>query len=194
MNIYDFDGTIYDGDSTKDIIKYGFKKHPFMVLGCLRRARKKNRDFLEGLCSFEQVKEELLGFIFRIENYPKFVNGFVESHINKIKPLYKTRQTENDVIVTASYDLWVNLFARKIGVRNVIATRVDTAGKILGINCKGDEKLRRVKEALPNIPIENAYTDSQSDEALLVNARNGFVIEGNKVIPYVRGYKFKKKD
>ena len=114
--------------------------------------------------------------------------------VSRIKPLYKTRQTENDVIVTASYDLWVNLFARKIGVRNVIATRVDTAGKILGINCKGDEKLRRVKEALPNIPIENAYTDSQSDEALLVNARNGFVIEGNKVIPYVRGYKFKKKD
>ena len=114
--------------------------------------------------------------------------------MKKIKPLYKSRHTDNDVIVTASYDLWVNLFARKLGVRNVIATRVDPSGKIMGINCKGDEKLRRIREALPNIPIENAYTDSQSDEVLLINAANGYVIEGNKVIPYVRGYKFKKKD
>jgi HAD superfamily phosphoserine phosphatase-like hydrolase len=194
MNIYDFDGTIYDGDSTKDIIKYGFKKHPFMVLKCLKRARRANADFGLGLGTFEQVKEELLAFIFKMKNYPKFINDFVESHMKKIKPLYKSRHTDNDVIVTASYDLWVNLFARKIGVRNVIATRVDAGGKILGINCKGDEKLRRIKEALPNIPIENAYTDSQSDEVLLINAQNGFIIEGNKVIPYVRGYKFKKKD
>ena len=194
MNIYDFDGTIYNGDSTKDIIKFAFKKHPFMVMKCLRNARKRNRDFLQGLCSFEQVKEEMLAFIFKLENYPKFVNAFVDSHMNKIKPLYKSRHTDNDVIVTASYDLWVNLFARKLGVRNVIATRVDPNGKIMGINCKGDEKLRRIREALPNIPIENAYTDSQSDEVLLINAANGYVIEGNKVIPYVRGYKFKKKD
>ncbi len=194
MNIYDFDGTIYNGDSTKDIIKYGLKRHPFMVMKCLRRAKKKNRDFLQGLCSFEQVKEEMLAFIFKLQNYPKFINDFVESHMKKIKPLYKSRHADNDVIVSASYELWVSQFARRIGVRNVIATRVDTAGKILGINCKGDEKLRRIKEALPNIPIENAYTDSQSDEVLLVNAINGYVIEKNKVIPYVRGYKFKKKD
>ena len=129
-----------------------------------------------------------------MQNYPKFINDFVESHMKKIKPLYKSRHSDNDVICSASYELWVSQFARRIGVRNVIATRVDTAGKILGINCKGDEKLRRIKEALPNIPIENAYTDSQSDEVLLVNAINGYVIEKNKVIPYVRGYKFKKKD
>ena len=193
MNIYDFDGTIYDGDSTKDIIRYGFKRHPFKVLKCLRNARRRNRDFLGGLATFEQVKEDLLAFIFQIQNYPKFVNDFVDSHMKKIKPLYKSRHTDNDVIASASFDLWVNLFARKLGVRNVIATRVDTAGKILGINCKGDEKLRRIREALPNIPIDNAYADSQVDEPLLVNATNGFVIEGNKVIPYVRGYKFKKK-
>jgi HAD superfamily phosphoserine phosphatase-like hydrolase len=192
MNIYDFDGTIYNGDSTKDIIKYGLKKHPFMVMKCLRQAKKLNKEFNMGLATFEQVKETMLSFIFKIENYPKFINDFVDSHMNKIKPLYKSRHTDNDVIVSASYDLWLNQFARKLGIRNVIATRVDMNGKILGINCKGDEKLRRVREALPNIPIDNAYGDSQSDEILLLNAANGFVIEGNKVIPYKRGYRFKK--
>ena len=32
MNIYDFDGTIYDGDSCRDIVKYGLKKHPILTL------------------------------------------------------------------------------------------------------------------------------------------------------------------
>ena len=193
MNIYDFDGTIYDGDSMKDIMSYGFKRHPFMVMKCKKNARRANADFGLGLGTYEQVMEAKLAWIFKLENYPKFINDFVDSHMNKIKPLYKSRHTDNDVIVTSSYDLWVNQFARRIGVRNVIATRVDTSGKIMGIICKGDEKLRRVREALPNVPIENACVDSQSDEVLLINAANGFVIEGNKVIPYVRGYKFKKK-
>ena len=29
--IYDFDGTLYDGDSTMDFLKYSFKKHPSLL-------------------------------------------------------------------------------------------------------------------------------------------------------------------
>ena len=28
MNVYDFDGTIYDGDSTVDLVKFVLKKNP----------------------------------------------------------------------------------------------------------------------------------------------------------------------
>ena len=31
MNIYDFDGTLYHGDSTMDFLKYSFKKHPSLL-------------------------------------------------------------------------------------------------------------------------------------------------------------------
>ena len=31
MNIYDFDGTLYDGDSTFDFLRYSIKKHPSLV-------------------------------------------------------------------------------------------------------------------------------------------------------------------
>ena len=31
MNIYDFDGTLYDGDSTFDFIVFSLKKHPALV-------------------------------------------------------------------------------------------------------------------------------------------------------------------
>ena len=31
MNIYDFDGTLYSGDSTVDFLKYSFRKHPGLI-------------------------------------------------------------------------------------------------------------------------------------------------------------------
>ena len=79
-----------------------------------------------------------------------------------------------------------------MGVKNVLATRFDVSGKIIGINCKGYEKVRRLSESFPNVPVVNAYSDEKSDEYLLRMAQNGFVVEGNRVIPYVEGYNFKK--
>ena len=31
MNVYDFDGTIYNGDSTRDFVFYLIKKYPRMI-------------------------------------------------------------------------------------------------------------------------------------------------------------------
>ena len=80
MNIYDFDGTIYNGDSCRDIIKYGLKKHPFITYRALKKAKKLNKEYENGLVSFEKVKETMLSFIFEIPNYPfyshkYYVNG-----------------------------------------------------------------------------------------------------------------------
>ena len=57
MNIYDFDNTIYNGDSCKDIVKYGFKKYPKLVWKCIRNAKRLNREYKHGLIPFEKVKE-----------------------------------------------------------------------------------------------------------------------------------------
>ena len=190
MNIYDFDNTIYDGDSNKDIIKYAFKKYPGLVFKTLRKTKKINRNYKRGLVEFERVKETMLSFIFQIENYPKFINDFVDSHMKKIKPWYMARKTENDVIISASYELWIGVFASRLGVKNVIATRTDAEGKILGRNCKGEEKLIRLYEILPAAQVASAYSDDESDVPLLNIAARAYVIKGNKMSTYFKGYKF----
>ena len=81
MNLYDFDGTIYNGDSCKDIIIYGLKKYPKVTIESLKKARKLKKDYDKGMIPFEKLKEELLSFIFKINNYPKFINEFVDSHM-----------------------------------------------------------------------------------------------------------------
>ena len=193
MNIYDFDNTIYDGDSNKDIIFYSLKKYPKLVIKSLNNARKLNRGYKKGFTEFERVKEEMLSFIFKIPNYPKFLNEFVDLNMKKIKPWYTSRKTQNDVILSASYDIWVSLFAKRLGVKTVIATKTNSDGKIIGLNCKNEEKVRRLKELYPNSPILTAYGDSLSDKFILDLATNAYVVEGNKLKPYFKGYNFKNK-
>lgn len=193
MNIYDFDNTIYNGDTNKDLIKYAFKKHPLLVIKSLRKAKRLRKDLKRNLVTFENIKEAMLSFIFEIENYPSFINSFVDSHMNKIKPWYMAKKTENDVIISASYDLWINLFAKRLGVKVVIATKVDSNGKIIGMNCKGEEKVRRLREILPEARVATAYGDSETDKYILDIASAAFVVEGHKLKTYYKGYKFKNK-
>ena len=191
--VYDFDGTIYDGDSCRDIVKYGLRKHPFITMKALKKAKKLEKEHEAGLVSFEQVKETLLSFIFQIPNYPKFINKFVSKNMKKIKPFYNSRKTEHDVIVSASYDLWISIFARNLGVKCVIATKTNSEGEIQGYNCKGEEKVKRIMEAFPNTSISAAYSDSEVDVPMLNMANVAYVVEGNKLITYRRGYEFKNK-
>ena len=191
MNIYDFDYTIYDGDSCKDIVLYGLKKHPFKTLKSLIKTNSLNKKYKKGLISFDIVKESLLSFIFKINNYEEFVNSFVNTHIHKMKPWYLERKTKNDVIVSASYDLWINKFAHELDIKYAIATKVDSKGKIIGKNCKREEKVRRIKELIGNKKIISAYSDSKADIPMLELTNNSYVVEGNKIYKYKRGYKFK---
>lgn len=194
MNIYDFDDTIYNGDTNRDILMYGFKKHPFLVLKALKKAKKLQNDYKRGVIEFERVKEAMLSFIFEIKNYPKFINDFVDSHMKNIKPWYLNRRTQNDIIISASYELWIMQFCKRLGIRYVIATKTDSDGKIIGKNCKGAEKLKRLASVIPNAVIVSAYSDSSCDIPILEAARTAYIVEGDKLITYTKGYKFKNNN
>lgn len=194
MNIYDFDDTIYNGDTNRDILMYGFKKHPFLVLKALKKAKKLQKDYKRGVIEFERVKEAMLSFIFEIKNYPKFINDFVDSHMKNIKPWYISRRTQNDIVISASYELWIMQFCKRLGIRYVIATKTDSEGRIIGKNCKGAEKLKRLASVIPNAVIVSAYSDSSCDIPILEAARTAYIVEGNKLITYTKGYKFKNNN
>lgn len=194
MNVYDFDDTIYDGDTNRDIIMYSLKRHPFMVLKSLSKAKKLNKKYIKGEIEFESVKSAMLSFLFKLKNRDEYINTFVNKNIKKIKPWYLKQKNENDIVISASYELWIIPFCKKLGIRYVIGTKTDQNGDIIGKNCKKEEKIRRLVSAIPNAVISTAYSDSSCDEPILALAKQGYVVEGNKLIPYVKGYKFKSNN
>lgn len=194
MNIYDFDNTIYNGDTNRDILLYSFKKHPFKVIKALKKTKKLERDYKRGLITFERVKEAMLSFLFEIDDLDGYIEKFVNSHMKNIKPWYLSRKTDYDIVISASYELWIIPFCKKLGIRYVLATKTDKEGHIIGKNCKGEEKVKRLASTIPNAQIVTSYSDSESDLPILNLAKAAYVVEGNKLIPYTKGYKFKNKN
>ena len=72
------------------------------------------KDYKANLIKFEIVKESLLSFIFKIDNYEDFIDEFVNINMKKIKPWYLSQKKEDDIIITASCDLWIDKFANKL--------------------------------------------------------------------------------
>ncbi len=82
-------------------------------------------------------------------------------------------------IVTASPDVLVAPFARRLGADGLIATRLAFdaeerfTGALDGANCRGEEKVARLRTALgPDLRLEAAYGDTRGDREMLALADN----------------------
>jgi len=57
-------------------------------------------------------------------------------------------------------------------------------GKINGENCRGEEKVNRLKELYKDIEIDNFFSDSLSDTPLALLAKKAYIIKKGKVIDW----------
>lgn len=191
MNVYDFDDTIYKGDTSKDLIKYTLKKKPLLMLKYIFKTIPVAIKYLFKKVKAQDVKESLFMFIKEIKNLDKYLDKYVDSHMKNIKPWYKEKQKRNDVVISASYILWIKKFCDKLNIKTSIGTEVDVkTGKIIGKNCSGKEKLVRFDKMFPGKEILESYSDSMKDLPLLERAKQGYVVKDNEIIPYKKGDKF----
>ena len=91
------------------------------------------------------------------------------------------------VLVSASLEPYLQPFGDLCEVDAVLCTRLEESqgvftGKLLGSNCRGDEKVRRLHEWMNSagLPLESlayAYGDSRGDHALLEAAEHGCLVK-----------------
>jgi phosphatidylglycerophosphatase C len=81
------------------------------------------------------------------------------------------------VIVTASPETTVRPFAERLGADDLLATRLafDADGRVTGpfdgLNCRADEKVRRLRERFgADLTLKAAYGDTSGDTAMLAIA------------------------
>ena len=183
MNIYDFDNTIFKGDSSVKFIKYSLLRHPYIVTRSLLKVLKCL--LKEKALNLTLVKSELFNFVKDIDNLEKYINTFVNKNMKNIKEFYLNNQKENDTIISASPDFLINSFCQKININNVIATKYDVKkGEIIGKNCKGEEKIRRFQKEYRDAVVNCAYSDSYSDLPMFNIAREAYLVKKNKLIRY----------
>jgi len=180
MNVYDFDHTIYDGDSSVDFYLFVLcrKPHliiflPFQIFGMTL--------FMLRIYSKERMKEAFFVFI-RYIPLQKMVSCFWDTNRRKINSWYLRQKQDSDVIISASPDFLLEpLVCGYLGVA-LIASRIDpNTGKYIGKNCFGGEKVARLYAKYPAAAVDNFYGDSRTDASLARIARNAFLVRGNTI-------------
>lgn len=184
MNVYDFDKTIYDGDSTTDFIFWCLRKKPHLALTFFPGLAAFG-GYLVKLCKKTYFKEKFYRFLIHLPDVDSWVNTFWDEHLDKIQDWYLIRQQEDDIIISASPTFLLKPACERLKINHLLASQVDkNTGLYLGINCHGPEKVRRFYNAFPGAEIDEFYSDSLSDAPLANLSKRAFLVKGEELIPW----------
>lgn len=180
MNVYDFDGTIYHGDSTVDFFLFALRRNP----GLIRYVPKQATGFLlYGLKRIgkTELKEAFFAFLAGIDTQT-LAEDFWAQNESKIFPWYRDQQQPEDILISASPEFLLKPICRRLGIRHLIASKVDEkTGKFSGGNCRGEEKVRRLAAEYHVTHIDRFYSDSHSDLPLAQIADEAYLVKNSAV-------------
>lgn len=191
IKAYDFDKTIYNGDSSVNFYIYCLKKYPSIIWllpiqlwGILLYLLKiKNKKYM---------KEKFFLFLTKVNNVSLEVDLFWDREIKNIKKWYIDSKKRTDVVISASPEFLIKPLEKKLNIK-VIATKVNkNTGVFEGENCFGDEKVKRFKEEMGNKKIKEFYSDSYSDIPMMKLANKAFLVDKDKIVQ-MRNFKKKRK-
>ena len=129
--------------------------------------------------SIEQVDAKALGFASRV--FPAWLR---EDTVKRLR--WHHSQGHKVVLVSASYSLYLKYLGKLLGCDAVMGTECETnacsqfTGSLVGANCRGAEKERRLREWLDGEGFGSyvlyAYGDSAGDDQMLAMADHAFRI------------------
>lgn len=188
MNVFDFDNTIYDGESTFDFYLYCVKHHPetvkfmFVVVWSFIK-------YKMCLVSEQQLREladkYVADFLRCCPDAKELAEKFWDENIKKIKPCFRELITEDDIIVSASFGFLLRPVLEKLGIKKALMSEVDLdSAKVLRL-CYRKNKVALFRENFKNVKVRDVYTDSLNDKPLMSLAdKNVFIVKGNGFTKY----------
>jgi len=198
---FDVDGTLTTGDCVTPFLRRAagtrlwttLLRHPLALAAA---AARRDRDRLKELaCSAlrgsESTEIEHLGEVFAREV------GAGRLRDDTVARLRRHRELGHTVILaSASLDPYLVPLGRSLGVDAVVCTVLERGrdgrltGRLVGANCRGAEKARRVRGWLREHDLADAelwaYGDSSGDDELLALADRPLRVDGIRVDPEPR--------
>lgn len=192
--LFDFDGTLCRGDSAAPFVWFVLRRHPRSLVGLPPLAALLPLYGL-GRVSKKTIKTAMLGLLRWIpaEKQAELAESFF---FEVLEPrLFRQglerlawHQARGDLLVlaTASVDFYMEEVRRRLGFDILVATvgRLAPLPHIVGENCWGEEKVRRLQReeffAQVDWAASWAYSDHASDEPMLRLCGNRLVVNPHR--------------
>lgn len=183
MTAYDFDNTIYDGESPIDFFLFCLKKKKSLIRFVplifysfiLYKMRILTIDKL-----LETANKMTAVFMKNSKDLDIIVQEFWNLHKKKLKPNYLAKLKSTDIIITASPRFLIEGIIPILKTKNIICSEFNTQTAQFEFVNFGKNKVTAFKEKYPGAKITNFYTDSLNDLPLIEISEHSFLVKGNK--------------
>ena len=184
VNVYDFDNTIYDGETLIDYIKYYIRHDPKIWKFLPKLTFIAFKDMLHLFTVEEAVKAYasfLEGYYVTLENPAENIVDFWNKNEKKIKPWYAEVKRDDDIIVSGTLEFILEEASKRVGFNRYVGSVIDSeTGKFRKL-CFLENKVTLFKEHFPETEIENFYTDSMNDKAMMDISEHVFIVKKDKI-------------
>ena len=175
VNVYDFDGTIFVNNSLFRFWKYCFKKKPWIIICCPLQLI----NFAIIAMRLTDDKSLFYSFVRFFPDIKKTVSDFWDENEHDVCEWYINQKESSDIVISASPEFLISEICNRLGINCIASLVCEKTGKCLGNDCKGEEKVIRLRECFPDIKAGKGYGDSKSDRPLLEFAEEGFFVKNN---------------
>ena len=185
-NVFDFDNTIYDGESTFDFYLFCVKHHPKalkFVLIVIWSLFKYKLCLVSETQLMNLAEKYVSDFLMCCPDADELAHKFWHKNFRKIKPFYNDVKREDDVVISASFGFLLRPALEKLGVKNFILSEVNLDNsKVLRL-CYRKNKLKLFNEYFDGTVVDDVYTDSYNDLPLMsLASKRIFLVKGNRII------------
>ena len=180
MKVFDFDNTIYDGESMVDFFYFMLEKKPQL---------QKYKPLLDKVLFLYQhnllpmklvknlINSHKNDVDFNIDNYKKYIEEFWKVNSKKIRKDILAKISKDDVIMSASVNVLFEPIKKKLKAKNIYTSVVDVEKKEILFICYKENKLDKFKEVFKDKVIDELYTDSYADKPLMSISKKVFLID-----------------
>lgn len=184
MNVYDFDNTIYDGESVLDFYIFLLKKD-FSLIKLMPKVLsvyiRYKRCIISGKELLEIAERYAMEVLAKLPDMDALVKEFWNKNQKKIKKFYLENQREDDVILSASCGFLLREICGRIGIKNVLSSEIDLESARITRVCFAGAKPEIFKEHFGDAVIDSFYTDSLNDKPMFEYAKSVYMVKGNKI-------------
>ena len=185
MKVFDFDNTIYNGESMVDFFhfvikkKEKFKKYEGLVDKLLFL-------YKHNLLPMKLVKHYINKYSNELDvnvtndKIKSTIDEFWKTHKDKIDKEMIKKISKDDVIMTASVDILIDPIKKELKTKNIYTSITDIENKDLKFICYSENKLKKFQEIYKDKFIDELYTDSYADKPLMSISKKVYMVNKEK--------------
>lgn len=184
IKVFDFDNTIYRGESSVDFAFYMLRhnKRILLFLPSLFWNAAMYKLCLASKETLEKRVNDAIKFIVRDKaELISLTDSFWERNHTKLDRRILRRIDKDDLIITAGPFFLIDAIKHRLNTQNLICSEVDWDKMEISFFNFGDNKVKRYRELYGDKPIDSFYTDSYNDRSMMDISDRVFIVKDGRI-------------